>query len=440
MQRISAVNSCTSFLSSSHQANIISDLKISSKLPFSDVLPIEEIHQHIQKPKERKRVLTPAVTLWAFLSQVMDDDQSQQAAVSRVIATAIAQGEEPPSSNTSAYSQARSRLSENGLRAITCSAAKQIASGTPQAWLWKGQHIKLVDGSTLTMPDTIENQKAYPQSKAQKAGVGFPIMRLVGIIDYITGVVLDLAVGPYQGKKTGEHALLRALMSSIHAEDVLLGDCYYPSFFLMATLIRQGISGVFPAHQSRKHDFRRGKRLGKKDHIVSWKKPVRPSWMEQAEYDELPGAIHVREVTIEIKQAGLRTRTRILVTTFLDPKEDSKSDLASLYGCRWFMELTLRSIKETMHMDILRGRTPGMVRKEIWVHLLAYNLIRKIMAQAAWLHERPPNTLSFKLALQSIRSFQQAGLLNKDAPDVLAKLFKAIASKKVGNRPALLHK
>ncbi len=383
----------------------------------------------------RERHFTPEVTMWAFLSQVMDDDQSQQAAVSRVIAAAVSKGDEPPSANTSAYSQARSRLPENSLSELTREAAKQMELDIPPEWLWNGLRIKLVDGSTISMPDTAENQAIYPQPDSQKPGLGFPIARIVAIIDYITGAGLDLAIGPYSGKKTGEHALLRQLMSSFNANDVMLGDCYYPSFFLMAMLIRLGISGVFPMHSARKYDFRRGMRLGKKDHLATWKRPVKPEWMEQIEYDSFPTQILVREVSIESKHPGFRDQIRVLVTTFLDPVNVNKSDLASLYGCRWFVELALRSIKDTMHMDILRGKTPEMVRKEIWAHLLAYNLIRKIMAQAAWLYGKKATELSFKLALQMIKAFQQAGIFNESNPSAYAKLLEVIAHKKVGNRP-----
>ena len=305
---------------------------------------------------------------------------------------------------------------------------------TPNEWLWRGQRIKLIDESTISMPDTAENQVDYPQPESQKKGLGFPIARIVAIIDYITGVVMDVAIGPYSGKKTGEHALLRQLMSTLKSGELILGDCYYPSFFLMATLIRMGIDGVFPMHAARKQDFRRGKRLGKKDHIAQWKKPTKPGWMEQAEYDQFPAEISIREIAITAEAKGKRSKMRVLVTTLLDPSNVSKADLVALYNYRWFVELALRSIKETLHMDILRGKTPEMVRKEMWAHLLAYNLIRKVMAQAAFMYDRSVSTLSFKLALQMIKSFQAAGILNKDNPAAYAQLLKGIAYKKVGNR------
>lgn len=426
---------CTSFLSVNHQLKIISKLKNSKDLPFSEVLTKEDLSRHIKNMKYRERIFSPEVTLWAFLSQAIEDDKSQQAAVSRIVAAAVAQGKKIPSANTSAYSQARSRLSEKSLATLTRETARQIESSTPNEWLWKSKRIKLIDGSTLSMPDTAKNQEIYPQSRSQKPGVGFPIARIVAIIDYITGVVLDLAIGPCRGKETGEHALLRELLSLFDTDDIVMGDRYYPSFFLMAALIKQGVSGVFPTHHGRKPDFRRGKRLGKKDHIVSWKKAKKPAWMEQAEYDAAPNEILVREVATEIKRPGFRTEIRVLVTTLLDPIAYSSSDLATLYGCRWFIELSLRSIKDTMHMGILRGKTPSMVRKEIWVHLLAYNLIRRLMAQAAWIHGKTVATLSFKLTLQITKAFQQAGLLNENNPEIYGKLLEAINCKQVGNRP-----
>jgi hypothetical protein len=206
------------------------------------------------------------------------------------------------------------------------------------------------------MPDTLKNQEIYPQSRSQKAGVGFPIARIVAVIDYITGVVLDLAIGPCRGKQTGEHTLLRELLSLFGTDDIVMGDRYYPSYFLMAALIKQGVYGVFPSHHTRKPDFRLGKRLGKKDHIVSWKKPKKPAWMEQSEYDAVPEEILVREVATEIKRHGFRTKMRVLVTILLDPVVYSASDLACLYCYRWFIELSLRSIKDTMQMGIFGSK------------------------------------------------------------------------------------
>jgi hypothetical protein len=246
--------------------------------------------------------------------------------------------------------------------------------------------------------------------------------------------LLDLAIGTYAGKETGEHALLRQLLHVFTTGDVALGDCYYPSFFLMATLMQMGVDAVFPMHSARDCDFRKGKKLGKKDHAVQWKKPVRPKWMDKATYDTFPSNIEVRELAVCTGTKGFRAQTKTLVTTFLDAKKYTKDDLSSLYDCRWFVEISLRSIKNTMSMDILRAKTPEMVRKEMWAHLLAYNLVRKIIAQSASQCGKIPRCLSFKCAMQLIFSFCQAGHLSATGQSY-AYLLKAISCKAVGNRP-----
>ncbi len=248
------------FLPNDQEIDVISKLKNNEGLPFRDVLSREEIGKHMKTVKHRNRVFSPFVTLWTFLSQIMDDDSSQQAAVARVIAAEVSEGKNPPSANTSAYSQARSRLSEESLSKLTRETADQIEKKTPIDWLWRNRIIKLIDGSTISMSDTQKNQEVYPQADSQKSGVGFPIARIVVIISYLTGALLDFAIGPYSGKKTGEHALLRQLMSSFKRGEIVLGDCYYPSFFLMAALIRQGVDCVFPQHGSRNSDFQRGRK------------------------------------------------------------------------------------------------------------------------------------------------------------------------------------
>ena len=424
---------CTSILSKNHHLNSQNKLKETRCLAFEELLPREEIVPLMKGENHRNRIYTSEVTLWAFLSQAIEEDKSQQAAVSRVVATAIAKGEPAPSVNTSAFSQARSNLDEKSISLLAKYTAQQVVEHLPKEWLWRQKQIKIVDGSTVSMPDTPSNQEIYPQSNCQKAGVGFPIARIVALIDYATGVLLDLALGPCEGKETGEHALLRQLLSTLTPNDLLLGDRYYSSFFLMAALIMRGISGVFPLHHTRRPDFRTGTILGKKDHIVTWKKPSKvPNWMTREEYDAFPDEISVREIAVEIKQPGFRAKTLVLVSTLLDSREVSKTALASLYSCRWFIELSLRAIKETMSMDILRGKTPSMIRKELWIHLLAYNLIRRWMAQAAWSTGKAVATLSFKLTLQLLRAFDSFALLV--TTEQRDQLTHAIASKTVANR------
>lgn len=242
-------------------------------------------------------------------------------------------------------------------------------------------------------------------------------------------------MGPYSGKGTGENALLRQLLTVFEKGDLVLGDCYYASFFLIALLMKIGVDVVLPLHASRHCDFRKGKQLGKKDHLMEWKRPARPEWMDEASYRDFPEKITVRETAIKNERPGFRAKSRIIVTTLLNSSEATKNDLNALYDCRWFVEINLLAIKETLQMGILRCKTPEMVRKEIWAHLLAYNLIRQIMLKSAVKYNKNPREMSFKLALQCIFSFAQVGVFCSGNGDIYEKMLKAIATKKVGNRP-----
>jgi hypothetical protein len=260
----------TIIIPNSHTKNIISSLKSIKDLPFHDVLSSEMIAEYTQtvEYKNRYDFYPPDITLWALLSQVIDDNQTLEAAVARVIAFHITQGREAPSPNTAAFSKARYRLPEEVISNLAKVSAEKMEANVPKHWLWNSLHLKLVDGSTISMPDTPENQARYPQPDSQKKGVGFPMARIVAVISCVTGAVLDFAIGPYSGKESGEHALLRQIIDVFNPGDVALGDSYYASFFLIAMLMKKGVKFIFPMHSARVSDFRRGKKLGKKDHIA----------------------------------------------------------------------------------------------------------------------------------------------------------------------------
>lgn len=372
------------------------------------------------------------MTIWTLISQVLGDDQSCQSAVAKAIVHFINQRKKPPSANAAAYCKARIRLPVKTLSGMACDIASELESQSESTWLWKGKHIKLIDGSTVSMPDTIANQDRYPQSFSQEVGIGFPIARIAAIVSYASEAILEFAIGAFKGKEASELALIRQLLSSFNPGDIAIADSYYANYFMLALLIEAKIDFVFPIHHARKYDFRRGIRLGKKDHIVKWKKPKQPEWMDEETYNRLPSYLSLREVAIQRRSKGFRSHCKVLVTSFLDVREVSREDLSELYSCRWHVELDLRSIKDIMRMDILRGKTPEMVHKEIWTHILAYNLIRKIMAQAAIKFDKNPRQLSFKLALQTIISFRQGNILGTDKFYHL--LLKTIANKTVGNR------
>jgi hypothetical protein len=410
-------------------------------LPFAELLPAPWVTQLLQEQDGvfYDRIYTPLVTLATFLSQCQDADPSQRQAVARLIAHRIAQEQPACSSHTGAYSKARQRLPEKVLAGLTRHTGRQLISQASADWSWRGRCVKIVDGSTASMPDTQANQKEYPQMACQKPGVGFPILRFLVIFSLAVGSVLDAAFCPYQGKQTSELALFRRLHESIDDGDVVLGDRHFCSFFEIADLKRRGADVVLRQHQCRITDFRRGVQLGRYDHRVVWKKPARPDWMDEESYRQFPDELAMREVRIHIKGKGrkVRTRTITIATTLTAPQEVGKGDLAELYRRRWQAELNLRSLKTVLQMDVLRCKTPEMVRKEIWAHLLAYNLIRKVMAQAAQTYQVEPCSISFKATLQTVKAFALPLLTctKSNLPEVIDELLLAVARHGVGNRP-----
>lgn len=296
------------------------------------------------------------------------------------------------------------------------------------AWRWRGRPVKLIDGTTVSMPDTEENQLRYPQHEAQKPGLGFPMARLVALISLECGAVLDWAMGPCKGKRTGEDALFRQLYRSLRRGDIVLVDCYHCSYFTVAVLQAMGVDVVARQHAQRITDFRRGERLGKRDHLVRWKRPARPEWMDEQTYAQMPEELIVREA---------RVGQWVLVSTLRDAQQVSKEELNALYVQRWNIELDLRSIKCIMGMDILRCQCPRMVQKEVGAFFLAYNLIRAAMAQAAACAKLLPRQLSFSGAKRVITSFLD--LLRRCATRALRPMFAhlrgAIALMRLPYRP-----
>jgi hypothetical protein len=308
----------------------------------------------------------------------------------------------------------------------------------PARWCWHGRDVKLVDGSTLSMPDTAANQQAYPQPASQKPGLGFPVLRLVALFSLAVGTVLDVAVGPWKGKQTGETALFRTLHHHLGDGDVLLADRYFCGYFHVALVQERGADVVMRLHHLRHFDFRRGRRLGADDHIVSWHKPSqRPDWMDEATYARLPATLTMRELRMRVPHKNGRSRTILVATTLLDAREYPKQAIAELYRQRWHAELDLRSLKTVLQLDVLRCQTPAMVRKEIWVHLLVYNLIRKVMAQAAQEYGRSPRRISFKGTLQTLNAFSDClrTCFQKDLEPLSHRVLEAVATHRVGDRP-----
>jgi hypothetical protein len=413
-------------------------------LPFAEVLPEERIEKAFAEEgadfaEDEDCVYTPAVSLWAFLSQALfkEEQRSCLAAVSRVLVLLVAIGRPPCAKNSGAYCRARAKLPEPVIRRLTLEVAEGCERAVPSHWLWHGRHVLLVDGTTVSMPDTPENQGKYPQHNVQQEGIGFPIVRLVVLLSLATAMVCGMALGPYSGKETGEMALLRELLDGVDRRTILLGDRYYCSYFLITLLLLGRRDFVTRLHQSRNTDFCNAQRLGKGDHLVEWFRPQRPEWMDDATYQQIPASIKVRQIEVQVDQPGFRTESFVVVTTLTDAEVYPKEDIAELYRQRWMAELDIRAVKISLGMDVLRCKTPSMVRKEAWTCLLAYNLIRKTMLQSARQAGLSPRELSFTTAMQTIAaSLETLPCLDGN---VVARLIVAqlasLAEQTVGNRP-----
>lgn len=424
---------------SSHLEKVRCQFHKAKGLPFSELLSADTITPLLQQlgVEFRDRIFTPIVTLWTFLSQVLSADHSCRDAVARMLAWRMAHGRKPCSPDSSSYCEARGRLPLELVRTLVRLIARRIDRTAQTDWLWKGRPVKVADGSTVLMPDTLENREAFPPRRNQVNGVSFPIARLVVVFSMACGAALDLALGPMRGKKTGENTLFRSLLAALNRGDILLGDRLFDSYRDIATLLERGVDVLFRMNGSRRCDFRRGCRLGLNDHRVIWKKPgFNATRFDRETYDALPAEMEMRELRFTVCQAGFRPTQIVLVTTLLDPEEYPAEELAELYRERWHCELDLNALKTTLQMKHLRCRTPEMVEKEVWVHMLAYNLLREVMADAAREHTVLPRRLSFKGAMQTVNAFvPYLNLLPKRRVELRNELLRAIASHKVGDRP-----
>jgi len=342
----------------------------------------------------RERQFPPTETLSMFLAQAMNEDRSCQKAVNDTAVKRIVGGLSPCSTNTSGYCQARQRLPLEMVSALACYTGELMNKEIPSDWRWHGKRVHLIDGTTVGLPDTAANQAVYPQPSGQAPGIGFPMCRLVGVICLSSGALLNASLSSIKGKGSGEQSLLRGMLDTFTAGDLVLGDAFFGSYFLLASLLDKGVDAVFEQLGVRKRvtDFRQGKRLGPKDHLIELSKPKqKPGWMTQEAYDSAPDTLTVRE---------LKIKGKVLVTTLLSAGEFPRHELSAFYKKRWHVEVDLRTIKTTLGMETLSCKTPDMLEKEMWVYFLAYNLIRLLMAQSALLSDVLPRQLSFKHTVQ----------------------------------------
>ena len=422
---------------------ILHSLQQSDSLPFSDALTEEQIEGTFEEEgacyDDEDQVFTPAITLWAFLSQALHkgEHRSCLAAVARIGVLLVALGRPRCAQNSGPYCRARGRLPLAVIERLTCEVARRCEREVPDAWLWNSRHVKLVDGTTVTMADTEENQEAFPQQSCQKEGLGFPIARLVVLLSLATAMITGMAMARYSGKETGELALLRELFDQLDPNDVVLADKLYCSYFTVAMLAERQVDMVVCLHHLRKEHVAGRQRLGKGEWLITWPKPDRPAWMDKETYARMPKTLQLRRIHVAVAERGFRTRSLDIVTTLLDTERYTRQEIAQLYRGRWLVEIDIRAIKSTMGMDVLRCKSPQMIRKEIWTCLLAYNMIRQKILQSAFEQDISPRAMSFTNALQMIAAaWMVMPLLDRQTSRVLLSMeVEKMANQTVGNRP-----
>ena len=410
-----------------------------SGLYFAALLSEQTITDSFAEASRTERASTVyrmPVVLWMFLSQILSSDHSCRETVARLNAWRVRRGKSPCSAATGRYCIARDQLNEAGCQRLVKNSARQIEDLAPEEWKWEGHRVRTVDGTTVTMPDTPANQKEYPQQAEQKPGCGQPIMRLVVLFSLATGVAVRVAMGPYQGKRTGENSLFRQHLSEeLCPGDVLLADRCFSGWFDIVLLAQRGVEVVLRKHQFRPTDFRSGTRIGPDDHRITWPKPCRPAWMSWEQYETLPDQLELREIRIRVHKRGFRSKQILVVTTLLNPHQYAARSIAALYRRRWDAEINLRSLKTHLQMEHLRCKKPHRVRNEVRMHLLAYNLIRGTMATSAIEAGLTPWTISFKGTVQTLNQFLPTCFPDQRLETWVRQMLSAIATHIVGHRP-----
>ncbi len=422
-------------MSAKHVETLRERLSNSIGLPLNETLPKDMIQQTLEEEniEYRKRVYDPIITLWGFIYQALDPDKSCKNAVSFILSMLFDSEDDLPSGNTGAYCKARKRLSLGFITRLLRKTGKTIQQNASHGFLWCNRHVFLVDGSTFSMYDTPENQEEYPQAKNQHEYHGFPVARILVIFCLATGAVIDAAIGSLC---ISEISLFRMLYSRLNPGDVALGDRLFGSYGDIALLSQRGVDSVFRMHHRRKTDFRKGKKLGSYDHLVTWKKPKKGTLHLGPElYAQLPETMFLREIRYFINGKGFRTKKVTLVTTLLDHHIYTYELLAELYGLRWQVEIDLRHVKTTMNMEHIKSKTPEMVRKEFYVHLLAYNLVRATLWEAGIKHNVQPLRLSYKGAIQHILNFVPILAMKKDRDVIYGVMLTIISRDKLLERP-----
>ena len=403
---------------------------------FKDAFPAHWLSPTEEGPNSRQRIFSLRLTFWTFLWQVLTPGSPCADAVLKVVAWWASLGRHGLSPDTSPYCQARARLPLATLRNILRATFQKAEQRVRSLWRFHDRDVIVGDGTTLSAPDTPENQRAFPQSASQKEGCGFPLIKLVGLFSLASGALLAFKTG---NKHRHELQLFRALWKHLKKGDIFLADRLFCDYVTIAWLGRRGIDSVLRLNEKRARDFRKGKHLGKYDRLVTWKKPERiRKTATRTIWNALPEEIPVRLIRYPVRVAGFRPRQIILVTTLLDPVAYPAAELAQLYLRRWSVELFFRHIKTTLQMDTLSCLSPAMLAREILLHLIGYNLIRGLMAETAAIHDQDVARISFKASVQAVHHFAQViarASSRRQALQLTNDLLETLARAPVPDRP-----
>ncbi|MFQ5356732.1 MAG: IS4 family transposase [Mariprofundaceae bacterium] len=385
----------------------------------------------------RRRVFSKENTFWAFFSQILDADGGCKEVVRKLQAVAALKLERLPSSSTAAYCKARQKLDQSSLESILSHTSQGIQTNADPDRL-NGRRVIVVDGTGVSMPDTVKNQTEWPQQRHQKPGCGFPQAAISACFNLHNGTLLSYEMG---NKKSHELPMLRRQWNTFNPDDIFLGDKLYCSYYDISELKNRDVDSVVTlSRRSPVSAMESVKKLGDDDLLIRWKKPVRSKYSSysQENWEGLPERLLLRQIKVTVKQPGFRVVSFYIITTLLDAEEYPASEIADLYLQRWDVELYFRDIKTTMGMDILRCKTPEMVRKEILMHLIAYNCIRRLMLEAAEKKKVKARRISFKGSVQALRQWEphlnQAKMSQQDCAQLIQLLTDSIAGNIVSER------
>lgn len=416
---------CMNYFHTESPSNTSTNITKFQDTDFLDILKSNRLASIIDRhiPTYRDRIFTPTKTLSMFIKQALSFDRSCTHVVNEFIIDNINTLPHNMSQSTGSYCRSRQKLPLALIKELV-----QYTGSTIKEIIQKKNTIEgsvyLIDGTTFTLPDSVKNQRKYPQQAAQKVGLGFPICRSLGIFCLESGAIINAQIAAYKGKGADEHSMLRTILDTFQKGDLIIGDALYSSYWLMAHLQINGVNGIFQQNGGRvkKTDFRTGKRIGKYDHIICYDRPQRPKWMSVEQYQSIPKTIQLRE---------LRVKHKTIITTLMKATKHSKKVISDLYQSRWNIEVDFRNLKTTMGMAELSCKSPDMCEKEIWIYFLANNIIRILMAQSAANFKLKIRSISFKNTLQIWNSI---ALKYKGALNVIEYFLFLIARHQVGKR------